>query len=120
MRVPVVAVLHGVCFGAALQIALATCIRVAHPDAKFSVKEIAHGLVPDMAITSTARHLVRKDALSLLTYTGESIDADSALRFGLVTLVEQDALDKGMQLADRIAANAPAAIMAAKKLIRDG
>src|ERR1700689_4650100 len=53
LPVPVIAALHGNCFGGGLQIALGADIRIAAPDAKLSVLEIKWGLVPDMGITQT-------------------------------------------------------------------
>ena len=59
LPVPVIAAVHGVCFGGGLQIALGADIRIAAPDAQLSVMEIRWGLVPDMAITQTLPRLVR-------------------------------------------------------------
>ena len=50
---PVIAAIHGNCFGGGLQIALGADIRIAAPDAKLSIMEIKWGLVPDMGITQT-------------------------------------------------------------------
>src|SRR3954464_14911272 len=55
---PVIAAIHGNCFGGGLQIALGADIRFATPDAKLSVMESRWGLVPDMGITSTLPRLV--------------------------------------------------------------
>ena len=58
MPVPVIAAIHGNCFGGGLQIALAADIRFATPDARLSVMEIKWGLIPDMSITRTLPRLV--------------------------------------------------------------
>ena len=63
MPVPVIAALHGICYGAGLQIALGADVRVAAPDTRLSVMEVKWGIVPDMGITVTARGLVRPDRL---------------------------------------------------------
>src|ERR1700722_17897279 len=56
--VPVIAAVHGNCFGAGLQIALAADIRIATPDARLSVMEVKWGLIPDMSISRTLPRLV--------------------------------------------------------------
>ena len=53
LPVPVIAAVHGNCFGGGLQIALAADIRIATPDARLSVMEVKWGLIPDMSITRT-------------------------------------------------------------------
>jgi enoyl-CoA hydratase/carnithine racemase len=120
LRVPVIASIHNECYGAALQIALGACIRVAQADAKFSIMEIKHGLVPDMALTVTAPSVVREDVLRMLSYTADVVDADAAQRYGLVTVVsrEQTALEHALALAERIVKNPALAVMVMKTLAR--
>ena len=67
LPVPVIAALHGVCFGGGLQIALGADIRIASPDARLSVMEIKWGLVPDMGAFVLTRGLVRDDVMRELT-----------------------------------------------------
>src|SRR5213079_3011843 len=84
---PVIAAIHGTCFGGGLQIALGADIRVAAPDARLSVMESKWGLVPDMGITSTLPRLVRIDVAKELTYTGRVVSGSEAAELGLVTRV---------------------------------
>src|SRR3954470_13896624 len=70
LPVPVIAAIHGNCFGGGLQIALGADIRIAAPDARLSVMESRWGLVPDMGITSTLPRLAGIDIPKELTYTG--------------------------------------------------
>merc|ERR1711903_330585 len=58
---PVVAAVHGACFGGGLQIALGADVRVAAEDAKLSVMWAKWGLVPDMGATAALRELTRRD-----------------------------------------------------------
>jgi enoyl-CoA hydratase/carnithine racemase len=118
LKVPVIAAINGVCFGAAFQVALGACIRVAHPEAKFSILEISHGLIPDMAISSTARHVIREDFLKLMAYSGEAIDAKTAQAYGVVTLIDDEPLQRAHKLAAQFAKYSPAAIRANKRLIQ--
>ena len=92
LPVPVIAAVHGNCFGGGLQIALAADIRIATPDARLSVMEVKWGLIPDMSITRTLPRLVGIDVAKELTFTGRLIDGAEAQRLGLVTRVTDDPL----------------------------
>jgi enoyl-CoA hydratase/carnithine racemase len=114
--VPVIAALHGNCFGGGLQIALGADIRFATPDARLSVMEARWGLVPDMGITSTLPRLVRADIAKELTYTGRVISGAEAVALGLVTRAAEDPLAAAKKLAAEIAGRSPDAVRAAKRL----
>ncbi len=116
VRVPVIAALHGACFGGGLQIALACDIRFATPDARLSVMEIKWGLIPDMSITRTLPRLVGIDVAKELTYTGRVFDGAEALRLGVVTHLADDPLAAARSLASEIASKSPDAVQRAKRL----
>ncbi|MEV0682683.1 crotonase/enoyl-CoA hydratase family protein [Nocardia sp. NPDC050378] len=116
LDVPVIAAVHGRCFGGGLQLALAADFRIAAPDAEFSVMEAAHGLIPDMSGTASLSQLIGIDQALLLTMTAERVDADHARRIGLVTDIADDPVAAAESLADRIAARDPRAVAAAKRL----
>ena len=117
MPVPVIAALHGVSFGGGLQIALGADIRLASPDAKFSVMEIKWGLIPDMSGTQTLKDLVRLDVAKELTFTGRVVEAEEAAKLGLVTRICDDPLKEAMEMAEVIAGKSPDAIASGKKLM---
>jgi enoyl-CoA hydratase/carnithine racemase len=117
---PVVCAVHGVAFGAGLQIAMGADLRIAAPDARLSVMEIHWGLVPDMALSVTARGLVAPDALCELALTGRIIDAGEGQRLGLVTRLDDDPLGAACRLAAEIAAQSPDAVRAIKTLFGAG
>jgi enoyl-CoA hydratase/carnithine racemase len=114
--VPVIAAVHGNCFGGGLQIALGADIRLATADARLSVMEVKWGLVPDMAMTRTLPRLVRIDVAKELTYTGRVFDGTEAAQLGLVTRVVDDPLAAARELAAEIAGKSPGAVRAAKRL----
>ena len=116
MPVPTIAAVHGVAYGGGLQIALGTDMRVAAPDAKFSVMEIKWGLIPDMSITQTLRDLVPLDVAKELTFTGRVLSGSEAMDLGLVTRVQDDPHAAAMDLAREIAGKSPDAVRAAKRL----
>ncbi len=119
LRMPVIAALQGVCYGGGCQLALGADIRIAAPDTKMSVMEIKYGLIPDMAITQTITRLTRLDVAKELTYTGRIVEAEEALRLGLVTRIEQDSRSVALELAATIAAKSPDATRGAKKLFNE-
>src|SRR4051795_2345351 len=113
---PVIAVIHGNCFGGGLQIALGADIRIAAPDAKLSVMESRWGLVPDMGITSTLPRLVPIDVAKELTYTARQLSGAEAEQLGVVTRTADDPLAAARELAAEIAGRSPEAVRAAKRL----
>jgi enoyl-CoA hydratase/carnithine racemase len=120
LPVPVVCALHGVAFGAGLQIALGADLRIAAPGSRLSVMEIHWGLVPDMGLSVTARGLVALDALRELAFTGRIVEAEEALRLGLVTRLDDEPLAAACRLAAEIAAQSPDAVRGIKTLFRAG
>ncbi|RDI63193.1 crotonase/enoyl-CoA hydratase family protein [Nocardia pseudobrasiliensis] len=113
---PVIAAVHGHCYGGGLQLALAADFRFATPDADFSVMEAKHGLIPDMTGPVTLSRLIGIDKALLLTMTADSVDAAYAERIGLITEVTADPQAAADKLAERIAARSPHAVAAAKRL----
>ena len=65
--------------------------------------EIRWGIIPDMGITVTMRHVVPADRIRLLAYTGNVVDGTEALKLNLVTGLDDDPLAAAMQLAAAIA-----------------
>jgi enoyl-CoA hydratase/carnithine racemase len=116
LPMPVIAAVHGNCFGGGLQIALGADIRIAAPDAKLSVMESRWGLVPDMGITSTLPRLVSIDVAKELTYTARQLSGAEAEQLGVVTHTADDPLAAARSLAAEIAGRSPDAVRAAKRL----
>ncbi len=117
LPVPVIAAVHGNCFGGGLQIALAADLRIATPDARLSVMEIKWGLIPDMSITRTLPRLVGIDVAKELTYTGRLFSGEEADELGVVTRVSADPLASAHELAAEIATRSPDAVRGAKRLL---
>src|SRR4051812_12174441 len=116
---PVIAAVHGNCFGGGLQIALGADIRIAAPDAKLSVMEARWGLVPDMGITQSLTRLVPIDVAKELTFTARRLSGEDAAEIGLVTHVADDPLAAAQELAAEIAGRSPDAVRAAKRLYEE-
>ncbi|HJO23949.1 MAG: crotonase/enoyl-CoA hydratase family protein [Myxococcota bacterium] len=116
LPVPVIAAVHGVCFGGGLQLALAADIRFATPDARLSVMEIKWGLVPDVTLSQTLPRLVRADVAKELTFTGRIVSGVEAAELGLVTHLSDAPHEAAHELAREIAGKSPNAVRAAKQL----
>jgi enoyl-CoA hydratase/carnithine racemase len=116
LPVPVIAAVHGNCFGGGLQIALAADVRIASADARLSVMEVKWGLIPDMSISRTLPRLVGIDVAKELTYTGRVISGAEADALGLVTRLADDPLAAARALAAEIASRSPDAVRGAKRL----
>jgi enoyl-CoA hydratase/carnithine racemase len=119
LPMPVIAAVHGNCFGGGLQIALGADIRIAAPDARLSVMEARWGLVPDMGITHTLTRLVGLDVAKELTFTARRVSGEEAAAIGLVTRTAPDPLGAARELAAEIAARSPDAVRAAKRLYEE-
>ncbi|WP_291138532.1 crotonase/enoyl-CoA hydratase family protein [Erythrobacter sp.] len=116
LPVPVIAAVHGVCFGGGLQIASGADIRIVHPATRMAIMELKWGLVPDMAGYALWRGLVRDDVLRELIYTNREFSGEEAQALGLATETSEDPLARAMELAETIANKNPHAIRAAKRL----
>jgi enoyl-CoA hydratase/carnithine racemase len=114
--VPVIAAIHGVAYGAGLQIAMGADIRFVAPDARLSIRESHWGLIPDVAITATFRNVVGLDVAKELTFTGRVVSGAEAVEYRLATHVAQNPHAAAMELAKEIAGRSPDAVRAAKKL----
>lgn len=116
LPVPVIAAVHGVCFGGGLQIASGADIRIAHPATRMAIMEMKWGLVPDMGGYVLWRGLVRDDVLRELIYTNREFSGEEAVSLGLATFVDEDPRGRALALARQIALKNPHAIRAAKRL----
>jgi enoyl-CoA hydratase/carnithine racemase len=116
LPVPVIAAIEGVAFGGGLQIAAGADIRYAHPESRLSIMEIKWGLMPDMALSVTLRHVMPIDRIRELAYSGRIVTGQEAFQLGLVTAVKARPVESALELASDLAARTPDAIRAIKRL----
>ena len=117
-RPPVVAVIHGGCIGAGVDLASACDLRIAAADAFFQVAEVDVAITADLGTLQRLGYLIPHGVLRELTFTGRRMPADEAARYGLVNRIEPDrdtALAAGLELARAIAAKSPLAVAGAKR-----
>jgi enoyl-CoA hydratase len=118
LRVPVIAAIQGVCIGGGVDLIAACDIRICSVDARFCVKEVDVGIVPDVGTIQRLRHVIGYSALTELSYTGETFDGAKAQRLGLVSQVcpSEEALKQtAAELAATIAAKPPVAVRGIKR-----
>ncbi|MGB3895912.1 crotonase/enoyl-CoA hydratase family protein [Mycolicibacter sinensis] len=122
---PTIAAVNGTALGGGTEIALASDLVVAEQRAQFGLPEVKRGLLAGAGgVFRIIDQLPRKIALELL-YTGESISAAEAGRWGLVNRVVDDggALQAALELAEQITGNAPLSVRATKRIaygVEDG
>lgn len=115
---PVLSAINGYCLGGGMTLMLATDIRVADETATFSVAEVKRGLIPANGGTQRLIRQVPYAVAMEMLLTGEAINAQDALRWGLINHVAPagGALEVARELARKIAANAPLAVQATKEM----
>lgn len=115
---PVVAAVNGYCLGGGMTLLLATDIRLAAPTATFGLSEVQRGVIPANGGTQRVLEQLPYPIAMEMLLTGERIDADQAARWGLINRVvpAEELLDQALDIARRIAANAPLAVQAAKEM----
>lgn len=119
LHVPVIAAVNGFALGGGCELAMACDIRICSDNARFGQPEVGLGIIPGFSGTVRLARLVGMGMAKQLIYTGKAIKAEEAMRIGLVNEVvpQAELMDKALELANQIAANAPLAIKAAKLCI---
>jgi E-phenylitaconyl-CoA hydratase len=119
---PMICAVNGFALAGGMELALACDIRIASSNAQFGQSEVCVGSIPAAGGTQRLPRMVGTSDAMLMMLTGDRIDAETALRIGLVSRVVplESLMDEAMKIARRIADNAPLAIRAVKRLVRDG
>lgn len=122
MRKPVIAAINGFALGGGLELALSCDIRLAADTARMGQPEINLGIIPGWGGTQRLPRLIGPAAARLLCLTGDMIDAQEALRLGLVERVVPAAelMAAATALARQLAGKAPLAVAAIKQAINRG
>jgi len=119
---PVIAAINGYALGGGLELALLADIRICSDNAQFGLPEVRVGSIPGAGGTQRLIRAVGQSDAMWMLLTGERIDANEALRIGLVSKVvpRSELLDSALELAGVMAGNAPLAMTAVKRLAMVG
>jgi enoyl-CoA hydratase len=119
---PVIAAINGVALGGGLEIALCCDIRLAASTARFGLPEIKLGVIPAAGGTQRLPRLIGEARAKELILMADLIDADTALRMGMVSRVlpPEELFPTALEWAKRIAQHPPLAVRFAKRAINRG
>ncbi|MFI6937350.1 crotonase/enoyl-CoA hydratase family protein [Streptomyces sp. NPDC050287] len=120
MDKPLIAAVNGFALGGGTEIVLACDLAVISEDARLGLPEVTRGLVAAAGGLLRLHRQIPPKIAAQIALTGEPLDAATALRWGLVNEVVPAGrvLDRAVELAERIAANAPLAVAASKRIMR--
>ncbi|MGH8381242.1 crotonase/enoyl-CoA hydratase family protein [Pseudomonas sp.] len=119
-RKPVLAAIQGYCIGGAIDLVSACDMRYCSKDAQFSIKEIDMGMAADVGTLQRLPRIIGDGIMRELAYTGRTVEADEALRIGLVNRLYDDyeALLEGVfAIAGEIAGKSPIAVAGTKEML---
>ncbi len=118
LRVPVIAAIHGACYGGGVDLIAACDLRYSTLDAKFCIKEVDLAVVADVGTLQRLRHVIGLAPLAELTYSAEMFDGEKALGLGLVTAAyatKEELFAKAETVARSIAAKSPLTVRGIKR-----
>ena len=119
---PVIMAVNGFALGGGCELAMAGDIRIAGEKARFGQPEVNLGLIPGYGGSQRTTRLLGKGMAMYLCLSGEMIDAQEALRIGLVQKVvpQETLLEEAKRIAHTIGGKAPLAIAACKRAVNGG
>lgn len=119
MTTPVIAAVNGFALGGGLELAMSAHIRIASNNAKMGLPEVSLGVIPGYGGTQRLAQLVGKGKAMEMITTAGMIDAEDALKWGLVNHVvsQEELMEKAKKIAGKILNNSPNAIASAIKSV---
>jgi enoyl-CoA hydratase len=117
MAKPTIAAINGFALGGGCELALACDIRYASGRAKLGQPEINLGIVPGWGGTQRLARVCGVGVAKDLILTGRTVDAEEALRIGLVNAIADPVLDRALETARALAAKSSLALALAKRLV---
>lgn len=117
---PIIAMVNGFCLGGGNELALACDLRICSENSRFSQPEINLGIMCGGGGSQRLTNLIGEGRAMEMLLTGDMIDAETALRFGLVNHVHpvSELREKTLELAQKIAEKAPVALQLSKEAVK--
>lgn len=122
LETPVVAAVNGAAIGLGCDVACMADVRIASNKAKFGVTFLKLGLIPGDGGAWLLPRIIGNSRAAELLFTGDVIDADTALDWGLISrsVPPETLMEEAMGLAERMAEQPPQSLRLAKTLLRHG
>jgi enoyl-CoA hydratase len=122
MEKPVIAAINGFCLGGGCELAMACDFRICSEKAKFGQPEVGLGVTPGFGGTQRLPRIVGIGMAKQLLYTGDIINANEALRIGLVNYVvpSEDLMSNVMEIAKKIASRGQTSVRLCKAVVNAG
>lgn len=122
LDIPVIAAINGYALGGGCELALACDFRISNNYGKFGLPEVSLGLIPGYGGTQRLSRLAGPGNALFMQLTGQMIDAQEALRMGIVQQVvdAEQLIEETQKLAKKIIQHGPNAITSLKKIVRTG
>ncbi len=122
LPIPVIAAINGFALGGGLALALACDMRICAPGAKMALNETSLGIIPGGGGTVRLPRLVGKGVAKEMILSARWVEAEEAMRIGLVNEVAPEGrlMEAAIAMAGRIVANGPIAVTQAKYVINRG
>lgn len=121
VEVATIAAINGHAIGLGLDIGILCDLRIAGASAKMASSFVKVGIIPGDGGAWILTNAIGASRAAELVLTGDTIDAEEAVRFGLVSRVVPDEalIDEALKLAERVAVNPPRSVRLAKRLLRE-
>lgn len=122
LPIPTIAAINGFALGGGCELSMSCDIRLASENAVFGQPEVGLGITPGFGGTQRLARTIGIGKAKEMLYTARNIKAPEALECGLVNAIytSEELLPKAIDMANRIAGNAPIAVRATKKAVNDG
>ncbi|PLC53744.1 enoyl-CoA hydratase [Pollutimonas nitritireducens] len=122
LEVPTIAAINGPAIGAGFDLACMCDIRIASERAIFAESFVKLGIIPGDGGAWFLPRLIGMSRAAEMTFTGDAIDTQQALEWGLLSKVvaPEQLIEESCKMARRIAANPPEAVRMSKRLLREG
>mgnify|MGYP001494467006 FL=1 len=119
---PIIAAINGICMGGGLEVALACDLRVASTNAVFATPEGKLGIIPGGGATARLPRIVGRGWGMEMLLMGDSINAEKALKIGLVTRVfpEEDLISEVSKMSEQLSQFAPLVPRTIKAIVNFG